>query len=212
MKFNHVMFDFDGTLVDSAPCILSCFQQVLDALKITPKVAITDAIIGPPLPETLQLISGKDDVAELESMAAMFKQFYDVRVAEETPPYPSVIQMLEQLKAAGVHMYIATNKRFDPTIKIITHLGWLDYFVSIRAVDQLPVERRKKASLIADMISEYQLAVDDVIYIGDKQDDRNAAHANNVTFAAALWGYGDWHDESRVLATAAAINNHILLG
>lgn len=48
MTIKHILFDFDGTLIDSAPCILSCYQQVLDELSIRPAVPVTEEIIGPP--------------------------------------------------------------------------------------------------------------------------------------------------------------------
>ncbi|MDQ7073213.1 MAG: HAD hydrolase-like protein [Gammaproteobacteria bacterium] len=88
MIIKNVIFDFDGTLVDSAPCILTCYKLVLAERNITPNVAINERIIGPPLTETLTLLTGVSKQGEIALMADRFKYHYDERVAAETLPYP----------------------------------------------------------------------------------------------------------------------------
>jgi len=73
----HILFDLDGTLIDSAPTILSCFARVLEKRGMHPKCELTHSLIGPPLIETLRRISGIDDPEILQGLADNFKRYYD---------------------------------------------------------------------------------------------------------------------------------------
>lgn len=199
MTFKHILFDFDGTLIDSAPCILNCYQQVLDAFALDPAVPVTADIIGPPLHDTVAMLAGSEDKQLVKEMAAHFKQCYDQRVAAETPTYESVEQMLLALKQQGFDLYIATNKRHEPTMAVIEHLALTDLFTVIGSVDQLPVGEQKKSLLIRRIMQDHAINASEALFIGDKMDDFNAADANAMAFAAAGWGYGDWQPPYTIL-------------
>ena len=77
MNLKHILFDFDGTIIDSAPCILNCYEQVMSDLNITPSVPITASIIGPPLIDTVAMLANTEDEVLIENMATAFKSFYD---------------------------------------------------------------------------------------------------------------------------------------
>jgi phosphoglycolate phosphatase len=78
MKKTHVLFDFDGTLVDSAPAILTTFAQVLQAHGLQACCSIDDSLIGPPLRQTLQTLCGSSDVQLLDTLASSFRDIYDM--------------------------------------------------------------------------------------------------------------------------------------
>lgn len=199
MTIKHILFDFDGTLIDSAPCILSCYQQVLDDLSIRPSVPVTEEIIGPPLKDTVAMLAASDDEALISDMAARFMQCYDRRVATETPTYNHVEQVLIELKQRGYQLYIATNKRHVPTMAVIEHLQLSEYFTAIGAVDQMPPGKQKKGLLIGELMRKYGIPAEAALYIGDKMDDFLAADENDVAFAAAGWGYGQWQSPYTIL-------------
>jgi len=198
----HILFDFDGTIIDSAPYVLTAYKQAFAAFDITPKVAITESIIGPPLIATIEMLIGANDSELVKQLADKFMELYDSGVAENTFFYDGISEMLHHLKAQGCELYIATNKRYKPTEAILKHLGFFDLFTEVRAVDQLPVENRSKAQLIKEIMAKYSIKVDDSIYLGDKLDDFIAADANDVGFIAAGWGYGDWDSNFNVATSA----------
>ena len=76
-RYPHIVFDLDGTLIDSAPAILASFRAAFVHTGIAPAVAIDESVIGPPLTETLQLLSGSDDPALIGRLAEAFKASYD---------------------------------------------------------------------------------------------------------------------------------------
>ena len=79
-RYPHILFDLDGTLIDSAPAILASFREAFAQTGIAPVRSIDESIIGPPLLETLQLLSGSQDAALTGRLADAFKASYDIRV------------------------------------------------------------------------------------------------------------------------------------
>lgn len=190
--FDHVIFDFDGTLVDSAPAILSCFRDVLDARGLTPCMEINNHLIGPPLVATLARISGFDDDTDVLRLTDEFKRRYDQEALYRTLAYPGIEEELTRFLAAGYRLHIATNKRTRPTELILDHLGLARYFDTVYAIDRVDPPYSHKAAMIAAQLAEHGLRPETACYIGDKAEDGQAADANGLAFYFAAWGYGEW--------------------
>lgn len=184
-----VVFDFDGTLVDSAPGILTAMSLVLKEHGITPRVALEPGIIGPPLLKTLALISGKDDDDALASLAASFKRHYDGQGYRDTVPYEGIDQVLRELKAAGMALMLATNKRGAPTRLILDYLDWTTLFDAVYCLDEYP-DCENKGAMLGRLISDQGLIPAATHYVGDTDGDRQAATQNQMPFVYVLWGYG----------------------
>lgn len=189
-RFTTYIFDLDGTLIDSAPAILASFRQAFDASGITPVRPIESDIIGPPLTETLQLISGSTDESTISALTDAFKSAYDGGGLNATTAYDGVERMLRDLKGAGRQLHIATNKRLHPTEKILSMLGWRDLFDTVYALDMITPRLPTKAAMIARQLGDLHLDSARTAYIGDRAEDGESADANNLAFFAATWGYG----------------------
>lgn len=195
-RYTHILFDLDGTLIDSAPAILASFRDAFSHAGVKPVVAIDESIIGPPLLETLQLLSGSTDAALIARLADGFKASYDSEGYKQTAAYAGVGDMLKALKNAGLSLSIATNKRIHPTRLILAHLGWLDYFDHIYALDLFEPRLPTKAAMIARLLADHALPKESAIYIGDRSEDGESADANGLPFVAATWGYGSLSPET----------------
>lgn len=193
-RIDAILFDLDGTLIDSAPSILACFSSVLREADITPLVSLDSSLIGPPLRKTLQIMSGIEEAVELDHLAERFKDIYDTCGYRETVVYDGIEELLAMLHHNRIALAIATNKRRAPTLKILKYLGWEQYFSSVGSLDTSTPAHPDKAALIASMLSELNLIPSATLYVGDKYDDGVAAEANGLQFAAAAWGYGKWND------------------
>ncbi|HLP98579.1 MAG TPA: HAD family hydrolase [Sideroxyarcus sp.] len=191
MTNKTLIFDFDGTLIDSAPGILKAFADALHETGIAPKVALDSNLIGPPLKETLMRLSGSDDSALLESLTERFKHHYDSTGVATTEAYPGVQSMLDAFAAAGTVMHISTNKRLSVTHAILAKLGWQQLFTSIYALDMVEPRLPDKAQLLSKQLGEQRLDPSVTVYIGDKLEDGHAAKANGLSFHYASWGYGN---------------------
>ncbi len=189
-RYQHILFDLDGTLIDSAPAILASFREAFAQAGIAPACAIDDSIIGPPLTETLQHLAGSRDPALIARLAEAFKASYDTGGYQATSAYEGVGAMLAGLAAAGLTLSIATNKRIHPTRLILEHLGWRDHFAHVYALDLFPTRLPDKAAMIGRLLADQAIPRDAAIYIGDRSEDGESADANGLPFIAVTWGYG----------------------
>jgi len=204
-RYPHIVFDLDGTLIDSAPAILASFRAAFAQTGIAPAVAIDASVIGPPLTETLQLLSGSADPALIGRLAEAFKASYDGAGYRETAAYAGVGELLAELAGAGLTLSIATNKRIHPTRLILDHLGWRGHFTHVYALDLISPRLPNKAAMIARLLADQGIAKEQAIYIGDRSEDGESADANGLPFIAVTWGYGSLNaDEMRAGWRAAA--------
>jgi phosphoglycolate phosphatase len=187
---SHIIFDLDGTLIDSAPSILGAFKQVLKQFSYAPIRPLNSDLIGPPLRQTLQEVSGESDPEKLTLLVDAFKRSYDNEAYALSKSYPGIVEMLENLALAGMYLYIATNKRRVPTKKIIDFFEWGKYFKTIYAIDRVIPAYSNKAHMLQSMMADLSLQSADCIYIGDRLEDSDAANASELRFIYVSWGYG----------------------
>ena len=185
---HHIVFDLDGTLIDSSPSILAAFKGAFLKANLQPMKPLTPEIIGPPLKETLKNLLGENDAEKIDELAEFFKESYDSEGYKQTQVFAGVEHLLAELSKTKP-LYIATNKRIKPTLLIIEHLGWQQYFRGVYALDMLEAAAKNKAELIAYVLKTQSIKTDEAIYNGDCVEDKKAALANNLDFCYAKWGY-----------------------
>ena len=213
--FPHILFDLDGTLIDSAPAIVASYREAFRAAGHMPVRTIDESIVGPPLTETLQMLTSSCDPALIAELAGHFKASYDSTGYLQTAAYAGVGEMLAQLAGSGRRMAIATNKRLHPTRLILQHLDWSRYFDAVYALDLFEPRLPDKAAMIARLLVDRGIAREDAVYVGDRAEDGDSADANGLPFIAATWGYGsleaaDIAPHWRVAASPAALATFIL--
>ena len=189
-EIKNIIFDLDGTLIDSAPSILGAFKQVLEQFSYTPIRPLNSDLIGPPLKQTLQLISGESDPEKLALLVKVFKSSYDNHAYALSTSYDGIGEMLQHLSRDKKSLYIATNKRLIPTQKIVQHFVWEKYFQSVYAIDKVEPPFSSKAQMIQVMLSDLGLNSKNCIYVGDRCEDGEAATDNDMPFIYVDWGYG----------------------
>lgn len=192
MSLTDVIFDFDGTIVDSAPAILATFQGVLDKHDLKSKIQLDNRLIGPPLAATIGKITGLVDPKEVSLLIEDFKKVYDDVGVAATKPYPAVVEQLEVLKEQGLRLHIATNKRMHPTMLILDRLGLSKHFDCIYAIDRVQPAYSTKSVMIAALLADANLVKIRSCYVGDRSEDAAAAEFNNLRFFLAAWGYRDY--------------------
>ena len=188
-----IIFDFDGTLVDSEKAIYMCFQSITRNLAPERINYAKNILIGPPLRETASKILGPENQCQLDKFVELFIQMHDENVTQLTKPYPNVIEVLKKIYTKNIPMAVATNKRLAPTKKLIDHFGWEDYFVFIECSDSKD-QIRNKDTMVKDIIN-YDNSFHESYFVGDTVNDGFSANLNQLPFIRACYGYGrdqDW--------------------
>jgi phosphoglycolate phosphatase len=187
-----IIFDFDGTLIDSAVGILATFSAVLNAAGIKPTVPLDARLIGPPLLPTMSKLVGPVEPEKLDALVEDFKLRYaDIGVAR-TPAYPAAESTLKQLTASGKTLYLATNKRAQPTLALLAKFGWSRHFRRVYCIDSHQPAFNDKTAMLRQLLSENHLPAERALYVGDTRGDYLSASACGIKFVAAQWGYEDW--------------------
>lgn len=195
MDSSAIIFDLDGTLVDSSTGILMSLETALRDEGICPLVPLSNSLIGPPLLDILLAICPNPTIETIDRLSVSFKNDYDTHGCISTDPFPGVYEMLTALSADNISLHIATNKRIYPTLKILDALGWSGLFDQVLSPDSYSPNLPSKAAILANLIEEASLSPLNCCYIGDRLDDYNAALEIGIPFVLAEWGFeGDISD------------------
>ena len=189
MLYPNVIFDLDGTLIDSSDSIVASFRTVFSEFGLCPVKPLTSDLFGPPLIEMLQLLTGTQDEAVLRPLKKAFKTHYDSKGYKNTKVYPGIDKLLLDLKRSGIKIYIATNKRIYPTEKILNLLEWNNFFEGIYALDAFSPPAKSKSELLEKIIVRNRFKHEKIVYIGDRKEDKSSSESHGIPFIRANWGY-----------------------
>jgi len=191
MRIQHVIFDLDGTLVDSAPGILASLRVALESVGLAAAVPLERGLIGPPLTEIVQTLLPHAD-AETRTLAIEgFKTHYDSIGVLGSVPYDGIDECLDQLRSTGIQLWIATNKRRAPTSRLMHEFGWSSIFEGVYSLDSFCPPKMSKAELLEQVLQVRAIDRRGATYIGDRTEDEEAAAMCGLHFLKACWGYGN---------------------
>lgn len=190
MTIKNILIDLDGTLTDPKAEIHRSIRYALEKLDqpLADEVDL-DWTIGPPLKASLaKLLNTQDDDLAEQALLA-YRERFSVTGLFENEVYPTVADTLQQLKAQGYQLFLATAK---PTIfakQILVHFQLDQYFTEMYG-SELTGERTHKADLIAYILEQENLDAAECIMVGDRQYDIMGARANGIETIAVNYGYG----------------------
>lgn len=197
MRYDHVLFDLDGTLVDSEEGITRSVEYALAKYGIT----VCDrkelrGFIGPPLVESFMRFYGFSEEKAGEA-TDFYRERYAVLGVHENRLYPGIRELLTELKAGGAKLSVATSKPeiFAEIVIKDMGLGELFDFIAGTQLDDAAGRknnyRTQKEDVIAYAVKE--LGVIDrsrVLMVGDRKHDVIGAKINGMDSAYVLWGFG----------------------
>jgi len=186
-----IVFDLDGTLVDSLPDIVGAFRDAFAEFGMAaPAEAAVRAHVGLPLEAMYAAFAPSARVADL---AAAYRRIYPERFTRQTRPFAGVPEALATLRARGFRLAVATTKRSDMARRLVAALRLDDALDVVQGTDGFP---HKPAP---DVVLRALAALDaeGVWMVGDTVHDIEAGRAAGLATYAVTWGT---HDADRLRA------------
>ena len=193
-KFMRLIFDLDGTLIDSAPDLNRAANRMLAEMFGAGPVPVETfaTFIGNGIPKqvtrSLRHAGIEADAATVERAVETFKRFFREAPAEGTIVFDGVREALSELKEAGAKMAVCTNKSEDLAWLTLEHLGMAHLFDALTGGETLPVKKPHPEPLheCARRLGEN---AGPVFYVGDSETDEEAAHAAGYPLLLYTQGY-----------------------
>jgi phosphoglycolate phosphatase len=206
LNYQTVLLDLDGTLVDSAPGIVSTLAFTLGKLgKPVPGIKDLRRWVGPPLPESFRIRLGLSPEEIVSAIEIYQHRYLDVGVYD-AKLFDGVAGLLRGLKEAGAHLALATSKPLTPASIMLEHFTLAPFFdvVAAAADDE---SRGKKEQVIEDALRDLvakNLPVDNIIMVGDRIHDVEGAAVHGIDTIMVRWGYGgpeEWAHAQTIVDT-----------
>ena len=187
-RYSTLLFDLDGTIIDSAPGVMECFRYTAGQMGMempeNPR-----CLLGPPLTVSFRKYFGLDDDA-VGMAVQVYREHYSKVSLFNASVYNGVPEMLRRLSKAGIRLGIATCKAQIFAEQIMERFGLAQFFTFIGGAG-IDGSRNEKAEVI-----EYVLRnmgdpdKSGVLMIGDRDNDVFGAQAAGIDCMGVLWGYG----------------------
>ena len=189
-----IIFDLDGTLVDTGPDLTAALNHALATLGRAPmSEASVRELIGHGARKLLErgLAQTGGMTAELvEAGVVPFLRFYSANICVGSRPFPGVEVALDALAAAGCRLAVCTNKPQALSDQLIAALGWSGRFACVIGSDSVPDKKPHPGHVLAT-IAGAGGQVADSAYVGDSSTDVDAAKAAGVPVIAVSFGFPD---------------------
>lgn len=193
MRDRAIIFDLDGTLVDTAPDLMRATNHVLEGLGRTPvglhevrdftghgaRALITRGLIA---------TGGLPDGFDIEPHYKSFVAYYADNIAAGSAPFPGLLPLLERLRGEGVKLGVCTNKLEWLSIRLLDALDMSKYFRSVVGPDTLGIAKPDPRPF-HESVARLGLDGSRAILVGDSETDVLTARAAGVPVVGVTFGY-----------------------
>jgi phosphoglycolate phosphatase len=192
MNKKAIIFDMDGTLVDSSVTIVNAINHVRKNLALEPmeKELILEKVNDPHLnpAEFFYEVPAFTDEHEL-----WFSNYYTDNHEKELQLYDGIKELLKTLKERGYLLAVATNAYRSSTLESLSHLKVLEYFESIACYDDVP-KGKPSPDMLEKNLKDLNVSSKESLFIGDSERDLLASEALNIDYLMVNWGFSTYED------------------
>lgn len=187
-----VVFDLDGTLVDSLPGIAVATRETVAAfLGRAPErldAAAVRRMVGEGATALLRRAFAAEDATLPDGALAHWRTTYDRIAPAHTVPLPGATALLDALRARGIAVGLCTNKPHGATLPLVAALGWTGHFDAVRGAGTAPADKPDPRHVQA-VLDDLGVAADRAWFVGDSPTDAAAGQAAGVHTVLLRHGY-----------------------
>ncbi len=192
-RFDGVVFDLDGTLVDTAPDILAYLNEMLFELgRPGLELEAVRPMIGDGvrrlLIRGLEASGGVPDTLDIDTLFQRYLERYAAEPVRASQPYPGMVGALNALSSADLRLGVCTNKPQMPTDRLLARLGLDRYFGAVIGGDALPIKKPDPTHLLT-VLERLDVDPARAVLIGDSVTDLKTARAAGTPCILVSFGY-----------------------
>ncbi|SFV64889.1 Predicted phosphatase [hydrothermal vent metagenome] len=192
MRKRVIIFDMDGTLVNSSLTIANAINYVRGKINLPPMDR--DLIAKKVNDHTLNSAMYFYEVNKFEKKHELwFSQYYTENHKKELVLYDGILELLKELKENGFKLAVATNAYKKSTIESLNYLNILNIFDAIACHDEVK-QGKPYPDMLYKVLDDLNLEAKDAIFIGDGSRDKIASERANIDYIMINWGFSQYDD------------------
>ncbi|WP_024607121.1 HAD-IA family hydrolase [Pseudoalteromonas sp. TAB23] len=206
-KYKLVIFDWDGTVMDSVTKIVNCIRSSAESLNLVPPSdeAIKN-IIGMSLEKAIDVLF-PDNVAQHQALISGYKYQYSVDTTP-TPVFANVVSVLNALKEQGIVLAVATGKGRGGLERLLDQSQLRHFFSATRTSDE--ALSKPSPDMLYQLLEELGISAQDAVMIGDTQIDMTMAKAAGMDRIGVTMGVHNAQQLNK-LSPVATVDNYLQL-
>ena len=191
MRKRLVIFDLDGTLLDTVADLANATNQALEQCGFpTHPVEAYYQFVGNGINKLFAraLPAESNNEENVLRIRSLFVPFYNEHNADCSCPYAGVVDLLCRLQSSGVQIAVASNKYHEATLKLVTHFfPDIDFAAIYGQRESVPI--KPAPDVVYDILRDTGIAKEDTLYVGDSGVDMQTARNAGVESVGVAWGF-----------------------
>lgn len=192
MNNKAIIFDLDGTLIDSLEDIAVCMNIVLEEMNIpTYEISAYRNFVGGGVDILVENALGKNTSIEIkQNVVKRFKEIYDKNMHAKTKPYEDIYKLLDELVKLNYKLGILSNKPHEFTVQYANDLFKNYVFHEVHG-QKAHIEKKPHPKAAIDIANSFNISSQEVYFVGDTKVDMQTAKNANMIAVGVLWGFRD---------------------